>query len=362
MALIPDCTLTTQYYSLTKYNGHSRSIEEHKTTMEPLLKIPCYLVVYCDSIMYPIVEEIRSKYGLMNLTQIIVEELEDTWGGQFIDIVKKNREVYWPTRDERTCAENHLVVSNKFYFALKTFNTNPFNTSKFAFIDGNIGVNGLKMCDTYNNNTVLNILNNIPDKFYIQILNVNDKKYKLPENKREYYSQYRYVVCGGLFTFSSKYGIKILERLMEIAKNTMIMGYGHGEEMYYLEVLDEFYDDIYRGYGDYKQILDNFLRPVKNIGYIYWNIIVQYYHSRYFKECIDACKSVLLSYDSFKIEINYEIYVRVYAVLYLALQAINHEETEITANKIRQYYHTNPYFKSNYENLKNVIGLNNFVI
>jgi hypothetical protein len=362
MASIPDCTLTTQYYSLTKYNGHSRSIEEHKATMEPLLKVPCYLVIYCDNIMKPIVEEMRSKYNLMNLTQIIVEELEDTWGGQFIDIVKKNREVYWPTRDERTCAENHVLQCNKYYFVLKTVDNNPFNTTKFGWIDGNIGVNGSKISEVYNNNTLLHILNNLPDKFHIQILNVCDKKFKLPENKREYYTQYRYVVCGSFFTFSPKYGVNILKRHMEVSKHTMIMGYGHADEMTFLEILDEFYDDIHRGYGDYRQILDNYFKPVKNMVYIYWNIVMRYFNFGYYRECIDVCKSILSSYDSFENEINYDMYLRIYAVMYLSQMRTNSDQTEITANKIRNYYNTNPYFKSHFDNLKNLVGLNNFVI
>ena len=40
------------------------------------------------------------------------------------------------------------------------------------------------------------ILKNSSDKFHIQGLNVCDKKYMLVENKREYYQQYRWVVCG----------------------------------------------------------------------------------------------------------------------------------------------------------------------
>ena len=37
-----------------------------------------------------------------------------------------------------------------------------------------------------------------------------------------------------------------------------MLGYGHGEEMLYLEILDEFYDDIERSYGDYGQIINNY--------------------------------------------------------------------------------------------------------
>ena len=46
------------------------------------------------------------------------------------------------------------------------------------------------------------------------------------------------------------------------------MGYGHGEEMLYLEILDDNFDDIYRTYGDYKDVLENFISIRINSGYV----------------------------------------------------------------------------------------------
>ena len=40
--------------------------------------------------------------------------------------------------------------------------------------------------------------------------------------------------------------------------------------MFYLEILDEFYDEIHQSYGDYEQILN---APTKNIEYVYHTVI-----------------------------------------------------------------------------------------
>ena len=145
----------------------------------------------------------------------------------------------------------------------------------------------------YTDNKLIDILNNVTDKFHIQILNVCDKKYKNIEFKREFYEQYRYIVCGPLFTTGKVVGEKILKRLNDIFIETTELGYGHGEEMFYLEVLDEFYDDIVKGYGDYHTILNNFITPSKDFNYIIHFILNKYINFGYYRECYDACQKML---------------------------------------------------------------------
>ena len=125
------------------------------------------------------------------------------------------------------------------------------------------------------------------------ILNVNDKEFKKEIHKKEYYKKYRYVVCGGFFTCGKEKGIPILNRLKELFVQTTNLGYGHGDEMLYLEVLDEFYDTIDRAYGDYHFILNNFVEPTYNLTYIYKNIIHNYLRFDYIKECNKCCETVL---------------------------------------------------------------------
>ena len=315
---VPDCTLTTCCYDLTKYHTKSRNLDETINTMFSLLKVPCYLVIFTDEHCYDKINQIRTSFNLDHLTKYIVTKIEDLPFYRYIDVIKKNREKYWPTKDERTCSESHMICCSKFNFVLETIELNPFQTTKFGWIDSNIKINFEKICENYNEEILLNILSNINNKFHIQILNVTNKKFKNYDNKKEYYNNYRWVVGGCLFLTNKQLGIKILHRLNEIFIETTFLGYGHGEEMLYLEVLDEFYDDIERSYGDYNQILNNYFYPTKNIYYIYNNIIQNYLNYSYHKESYDCCKSVLQSIENNTIEYNMNIYMKILYSYYMS--------------------------------------------
>ena len=155
-------------------------------------------------------------------------------------------------------------MRSKLNFVLQTIQKNPFHTTKFGWIDANLNKNCSKICRDFSINMFLNVLNNVPDKFHLQIQNVTDKKYKNKDNKREYYEKYRWVMCGAFYTMGKEIGIKILNRLNDLFIEATMLGYGHGDELLYLEILDEFYNDIERGYSDYGQILNNYFYPTKN--------------------------------------------------------------------------------------------------
>jgi hypothetical protein len=361
MAELPDCTLTTGCFLLSKYYKHSRSLEDTIKGIDSLLSIPCYLVIYCNEEVKDHIIEKRRSYNLESLTRVIVKNLEELWAYQFADKIRENRTIYWPTRDERVSVESGVVVFNKFNFVLETIVSNPFNTKKFGWIDGGLGENLKKICEGGNfANLLLYNMKHATEKFHLQILNVEDKKFKLPENKREYYERPRWVAVGGLFMTGAEVGIKILTRLHNIVNDTIKAGYGHGEEYFYLEVLDEFYDDIVRGYGDYGQTLHNFLKPTRNMVYIYWQIVMKYFWMGYFKECVDACRAIISSYDDYQPEINYDMYVRIYSVLYNSLIKMGSSDAEYVANKIRTYYATHPLFRQNFDNLKGLCDMNDF--
>jgi hypothetical protein len=362
MASIPDCTLTTACFLLTKYHKNGKTKEDCVKTMRVLLSVPCYLVIYCNPELEDEIRTMRSSYELMHITKIIVQDFEQLWCYSLLDRVKKNREISWPTRDTRTSAESHLLTCNKFDFVMQTIHSNPFQTGKFGWIDANLGENMSKISRSYQNNTLLKILNQITDKFHIQILNVCDRQLARKENFHEYYKQYQYVVCGCLFTTTPELGIRMLTRLKEIAVSTTEAGYGHAEEMLYLEILDEFYDDIYRGYGDYQDILHNFIEPTSNLVYIYHAIVMGYVHRGYDRECIDVCKRILSVMDRCQVEINYDLYVRIISEYYRALCRIDHVMADKVASTIRTYYQANPYFRNQFNNLRWLCNMQNFIL
>lgn len=349
---IPDCTLATACFCLHHKNKKALSPEQITENIQTLLSIPIYLVIYCDAEMYPIIQKLRAPYD--HLTVYKVTTLADLWSFQYEEQVTRNRAICWPTRDERTGPESHLLTCNKPAFVLETIHQNPFQTSKFGWIDCFAGPNMKRIAQNYTPNMLPYILSNITDKYHIQVMNVCDKKYKKPENKREFYERYHYIVCGGMFTCGREIGLKILPRLQEIFIEATKAGWGHGEEMLHLEILDEFYDDIHRSYGDYGQILDNFIRPTQNLKYVYSLIFRQYFQKGYNKECYDCGKILLDEIKSHRVSVDAATHFQFAFLYYVATFYHKHQEAKAAAQyvidicqlhpSIRAEWDTNPGF------------------
>jgi hypothetical protein len=320
--------------------------------MKQLLEVPCYLVIYADSNCMQQIKELRNLLGLNNITRYVEIEFTELPKYKYIDVIKMNRENYHPTKDERTCAESHLICCSKFELVLNTINLNPFNTSKFGWIDANVGINFSKICVNYKDNMLIDILNNCNNKFHLQILNVCDKKYINNENLHEYYNQYRWVVCGCFFTTGKEIGIKILNDLNNKFIETTSLGYGHGEEMFYLEILDEFYDDIERSYGDYKHILNNYITTTEGLDYIYHFIIKNYLNFGYYRECYDCCKKMIEAIENNKYNIDYSLYIEILFSLYLSSYYYKSDETLNIINYIYELYNNNNLFKIEFDKNK----------
>jgi hypothetical protein len=314
--IVPDCTLTTACFDLTKYHAKSRPLEVGIENMRALLEVPCYLVIYTDTSCLPYIQAIRKPFD--TLTVYIVQSFETTPYYHLVGQVKVNRANYWPTRDERTCAESHLLVCSKNRFLLQTMDSNPFRTSKFGWIDAHLGANFSKIAEDYTPDLLLQCLHEAGEKWHMQILNVNDKKYLRPENKAEFYQQYRWVMCGCFYTTGQEVGRRIVQRLHEVFLETTAQGFGHAEEMTYLEILEEFYDDIERSYGDYGQILNNYLRPTRNIRYIYECILKRYLHFGYYKEALECSGKLVKGVEENLKAVDPELYFFLLFSQYLA--------------------------------------------
>lgn len=359
--MIPDCTLTTACFDLTKYHKGSRNLEVSINNMTPLLEIPCYLVIYTDNICIQLIKDIRNSFNLDYLTYYVVIDFEDLPHYKYLEKINSNREKYWPTRDERTSSESHIICCSKFGFVLNTIEQNPFNTTTFGWIDSNLGENCSKICENYKADMIFNILNNAnKTKFHIQILNVTDKKYKKIDYIKDYYSKYRWVVSGCLFITGKDIGIKVLNRLNEIFITTTELGYGHAEEMLYLEVLDEFYNDIERSYGDYGQIINNYFYPTCNLNYIYRFIVKGYLNLSYNKECYDCCKELLNSIEIHNIGCESDIYMDILFSYYVSsyyykqnesLKIINHiyDVCNINNNMLVEFNKNKDFYESQFK-------------
>ena len=338
---MPDCTLVTACFDLSKYNTHVRTPEKALKGIDSILKLPVYLIVFGNKEMIEIIKERRTSYAYDAMTTFVTQEYEELWSAQFTQKVKENRDKYWPTRDARTCAESHLLCANKFDFVLRGMDMNPFQTSMFAWVDSNLHVDDStnKICYRYNSSRIPYVLNHVnKDKFHIQIMGTVDKKYKNMDLKREYYETYRWLVSGCFFTCGVNVGRKILTRLKDIVRDTTCAGYGHGEEMFYLEVLDEYYDDIEKSYGDYGQILNNFIHLSNNYHYVYSTILLNMMNHGYYRDAYDCASNMISSVENYMLdeEMDYGLYI---STLRCQYQAALHHKPDVCEAIVKKMTH-----------------------
>jgi hypothetical protein len=190
MSQVVDCTLVSACFCVYKNNQHSFNIAEILQKSDTLLKIPCYLVLYGDKETISFLREKRQEYGFNDITEYIELELNELWTYQYKEKVEQNRKIYWPTVDPRAQTDSHLINCNKFDFVLNVIDKNPFKTSKFGWIDCFLHENGSKICEKYSPKLLIDVLNNITDKYHIQVLNVTDKKFILKEEFLEKTKQF----------------------------------------------------------------------------------------------------------------------------------------------------------------------------
>ena len=292
----PSCTIVTACYDMTKFHSKCRDIKTSITNMKALCELEIYLVIYTDTIMYPQIEKLRQ--GMEKYTKFVVREFDLLPASNYVGIVKSNRIKYHPTRDDRTCPESHLLCCSKFDFVLEAIKTNPFETEYFGWIDSNVGPNFSKISRNFSKSMLIEILENCyDDKFHIQVMNYNDKKFIEPQNLNEYYRTYRWVVCGSFFVTKAKVGIKILNYLNFVFMQTTFAGYGHGEEMFYLDALHAHGESFNISYGDYSDILNNWLRQSTNMCYIFHGYAYANFTNRQYRECFECCKKMIASFE-----------------------------------------------------------------
>ena len=349
----PQVTLTTSCYNLKRFHSGCRSLHDNIESFDILLKLNCYLVIYGDSTTIPILRERRGSFGFDQITVYVQREYEELEIAKWVPKVRENRNHYWPTRDARTCVESHLMCCSKILFLQETLQSNPFNHDRFGWIDGNLCIGhylNMKICEEYTPGKLLQAIEYTkPDKFHIQILNVLDKEYKAPHKKREMYEQYRWVVCGCFFTFGQSVGQRVLERLREVFETTTEQGYGHGEEMFFLEILDEFYDDIERSYGDYGQIINNWKTPTHNIYYIYELILKNYYNRGYYREAADCAAALMRSFHTHSVALEYWMYMHILEIWYDSTVRHCPEKQAICSNRIREICKTDVLLQAEYK-------------
>jgi hypothetical protein len=115
--------------------------------------------------------------------------------------------------------------------------------------------------------------------------------------------------------------------------------------MLFLPVLDEFYDDIYRTYGDYVNTLDNFIKPNSGLKYIRDYVLNNYTLNEYWKEGYDCCKIVLAEYNGQHNGVWFEIMYH----MYLYCLYYKRDELDSFLKIFKQYMLSNSALKKEFD-------------
>lgn len=252
------CTFVTAFYQV-------RDVPQQGNMMERgalLLACNIHLVVYCSPEDYAEFRAQREKHGLLDKTEFVVRAFEQIPFYKHREQIERNREVYWPTRNARAPTDVHIICMSKFEFVREVAERNPFGTTHVGWVDFRLLGEHCKPQE------LLAVASAPRPRFTVTVMNCwtpNDYA-----DLRTFYAQYRYIVCGGMWTADVVSAQNMLPRLIAHAERVTLAGYGHGEEAIFAFAIDEQPEAFTLTLGDYQNITGNYFGVVHNYGYCRW--------------------------------------------------------------------------------------------
>lgn len=291
-------TVVTCFFDTTRFRSGERGKTGEYWKPE-VYKTKNPMVIFGDS---KYIEYAKSQ-RVNRLTEYYTMTMEQMELWQYNGIINKNREVSWPSKDDRCPTSVHIICCSKILFFRDVINSNPFKTDKFCFVDCNaLG----KSKATYKD--LDERLDRITDKFHFMVIGVPNKN--LPYN--ELYKQYQYILFGGIFASGRDNGLFMADRFLEEFKKVTDAGFGHGEEMIWIKILYDHFDRLELSYGDYSEAVTNFLEPLDNHNYIFNYIIKMYAGKGYYRELEACCRKML------GVKLSSDIHLNALYYLYIA--------------------------------------------
>lgn len=298
---ISNWTLVTAYFNLTKCPDASTEINKrdenyYLSSSKSTLSLNCNLIIYCDN---ESIEEIK-KYRperLNDKTIYYIQEF-DTFKFNNDDIltfkdyrnkINDNRNRCPYMFDNRNTASYYLFCMSRYIMLKNVINVNPFGSTHFGWINFCIERMGYKNLIHLNEALSIN-----RDKFstcYIDYIPKN-----LIDNTQEYFLFGRCSMCSGFFTGNNYYMYKVCDLIEKKFLQYLEIGYGHADEQLYSPVYFENPELFEHYYGDYHQMITNYVyiydAPEPSIG----NFIRNSFNCENYKLCFQACQYVFKSY------------------------------------------------------------------
>ena len=300
-------TVVTAYFDLTKEPDASaaikaRPLEHYLKEAHTTMCLPQHLVVYCDETTYPWLQKMRpvhlmekTKFILKSFSSFLFEdkENEESKGVKSVysisvlrKIIEQNR-IHHPYQfDPRNTASYYLFCMLRYIMLNEVIDNNPFQSTHFAWVNINIENYGWHNAASFE--AVFRLQR---EKFSTCWIDYVPKS--LVENYAEYFQFGRCGMCSGFFTGNLYYCRQFNDYILRAFFKCLHQGFGHADEQLYLIVYYQ-HPDIFEPYfGDYTEMVTNYVTIKRRATEPVQNIIQHSLLAKDYVVCKKACEAVL---------------------------------------------------------------------
>ena len=307
-SVISNWTLVTAYFNLTKCPDASKEIIErdfdyYLKNSNFTLSLPYHLVIYCDKESYDSIIKIRppcnkTKYIVIEFDDIRLESGDKSFSEyrEQIQFNRKNNPYHF---DNRNTPSYYLFCLSRYHMLKEVIKENVFESTHFAWI--NFCIERMGYTNLIHLEEALSVNRNKFSTCYIDYIPP-----ELVYDTKEYFKYGRCSMCSGFFTGNSYYMYKVCDLIEKKFIHYVEKGYGHADEQLYSPVYFDNPDLFEHYYGDYQQMITNYVYIYESPEAPIHNFIRNSFGKNYNK-CYEACLFVLKSYSlgKCKLSLNY---------------------------------------------------------
>jgi hypothetical protein len=297
-----DWTLVTAYFDLTKCPDASveinkRDSKHYTENAVSTMALPYNLVVYCEEsnletlkAMRPAYLQAKTKYVLRNFDDLKVGD--GTFAEHRVKI-QENRKKHPYHFDNRNTASYYLFCLSRYLMLKETIDDNSFGSTHFAWI--NICIERMGYKNVQRLDEALAVKRDRFSACYIDYIPES-----LVKNTPEYYRWGRCGMCSGFFTGNAEYMWKACDKIQQKFLEYLAAGYGHADEQLFSPVYFENKELFEHYYGDYKQMITNYVFIYDAAEPPIYNFIRNSYKHGDLDKCREACEFVWRSIEAGK--------------------------------------------------------------
>jgi hypothetical protein len=297
MSMTSDWTLVTAYFDLTKCPDASveirkRDAKHYIKFAKSTMALPYNLIVYCEEsnletlkAMRPVEFQEKTKYLVRTFDEIY---FKDDKAKNFAEYRKKiidNRQRNPYVFDNRNTASYYLFCMSRYIMLREVIDENPFRSTHFAWINICIERMGMKNVELLDK-----ALSVKRDKFSTCYIDYIPES--IVNNTAEYFKWGRCSMCSGFFTGNAEYMRKVCGKIEDKFLEYAEAGYGHADEQLYSPVYFENKELFEHYYGDYQQMITNYVEIHEAAEAPIYNFIRKSYKYGNFAKCREACEFV----------------------------------------------------------------------